>query len=268
MDKNADLVFSYTNDKADVNAINNTKSIRMSSEGFCIAITSSENRLEKLFHYSYASGLSWKEKLEVIVYFDKEESKCIRNIFRIYTEYNTQIPQEFYSPDDEPKIAALLTGNPKDYIPISEKIDSWKLYTISLWEKELGVGIKEKFPDFQLSTTMASLMDCLSNQEQEAAFVFIENKNFTIVVGNKKNLLGANTFSFTSETDFLYYCLAFLRKIFPKTSDIPLVLCGNIVEQSPLFTAAKKYFSSVKLIAPTESNDLPIDNYSYYCDLF
>jgi hypothetical protein len=268
MSKNANLVFSYINDKADINATNNTKSIRMSSEGFCIAITSPQDRLEKLFHYSYVSGLSWKEKLEIITDFDKEESRYSRNIFRIYTEYNTQIPEEFYSYDDEPKIAALLTDNPENFIPISEKIGSWKLYTISLWDKRLETDIKEKFFDFQLSTIMASLMNSISKQEQETAFIFIENNNFTIVAGNKENLLGANTFSFTSETDFLYYCLAFLRKIFQKTNNIPLILCGNIIDQSPLFTALKKYFSSVKLITPEDGNNFPIDNYSYYCDLF
>lgn len=268
MNKNANLVFSYLNDKADINAINNTKSIRMSTEGFCIAITSPQNRLEKLFHYSFVSDLSWKEKSEIITTFDKEESKCSRNIFRIYTEYNTQIPEEFYSQNDEPKIAALLTDNPENYIPVVEKIESWRLCSISLWNKEIETSIKEKFPDFQLSTTMASLMNSLSIQEQKNAFIFIENKNFTIVAGDKKNLLGANTFSFASETDFLYYCIAFLRKIFPKANDIPLLLCGNIIEQSPLFVALKKYFSSVKLITPEDENNFPIDNYSYYCDLF
>lgn len=267
MDKNVNLVFSYINDNTDVNVFD-TKLIRMSSEGFCMAITSLPNRLEKLFHYSFVSGLSWKEKLKIIADFDKKESKCNRNIFKTYTEYNTQIPEEFYSHDNEPKIAALLTDKPKDYVPISEKIEPWRLYTISLWNKEIVNDIKREFPNFQLSTTMVSLMNTVSKQEQEAAFIFIENNNFTIVVGNKENLLGANTFSFTSETDFLYYCLAFLRKISPKTSEISLVLCGNIVEQSPLFTALKKYFSSIKLITPMKSNNFPIDNYSYYCDLF
>ena len=268
MSKNANLVFSYANDNADIPTIGKTKLIRMSSEGFYIAITSSQNCLDKLSHYSYSSGLSWKEKLEIIADFDKEESKCSQNIFRIYTEYNTQIPEEFYFRDDETKIAALLRDNAKDYISISEKIESWKLYNISLWDKKLEVDIKETFPDFQLSTTIASLMRAVLVQQKQTAFVFIENNNFTIVAGSTENLLGANTFSFTSEADFLYYNLAFLRKIFPKTNNIPLILCGNIIEQSPLFTAMKKYFSSVKLITPNNKTNFPIENYSYYCDLF
>jgi hypothetical protein len=268
MSKNANLVFSYANEHADINGADKTKVIRMSLGGFCIAVVSPQNRIDKLLHYACSSDLSWKERLKIIAAFEKEEASCSKNIFRLYTEYNTQIPEEFYTTDDENAISALLTDRADNYIAISEKIEDWKLYNVSLCDKTRAKEIKEYLPAFQLSTTLSSLMKIAAKQQQETGFVFIENNHFVILVGNKDHLLGVNTFPFASETDFLYYCLSFLRKISPKINDIPLVLCGNIAEQSPLFTAVEKYFPSVKLITAENESNFPTENYSYYCDLF
>ena len=269
MNKNAELVFSYTRENTDENALVNTKSIRMSSDGFCISVISSQNQLDEFVQYVFAPNLSVKEKIKSVATVEKKQKyNCEDAVFKLYTRRNTQIPEEFYDKEDECKIISLLVDQAEQYVPLAEKIESWQLYTISLWETEIFLEIQKEFPKFQLSTTMASLMGFVSKQEKETALVFVENNNFTVIAANKKGLLGANTFSFASETDFLYYCIAFLRKMFPKVDSLPLTLCGNIMEGSPLYNAIGKYFASVTFVIPENKDDFRIENYSQYCDLF
>ena len=269
MGNDAELVFSYIRDNTDVSAPDNTKSIRMSTDGFCISVVSSQSQLEEFVHYTFAPNLSFKKKIESIVAVEKKQKVNYEHaVFKFYTHLNTQIPEEFYDREEEHKIIPLLTDKTEHYVSLAEKVESWNLYTISLWEAELVEEVQKAFPDFQLSTVMASLMKFVSKQEKETVVVFVENNNFTIIAANKKGLLGANTFSFTNETDFLYYCLAFLRKIFPKVDSLSLTLCGNIMEGSPLYRAVGKYFSSVTFVSQEDKDNFPLENYSRYCDLF
>jgi len=269
MNKNTKQIVSYINANADVNAEEKRKTIRMSSEGFCVAVVSSQNKLDELVHYEFAPNLSLKEKVQAIVEIEKNQKYiCKERIFRFYTNLNTQIPEEFYTAKDEQSIIYLLTDKPEQYICTAEKIEAWKLYTVSLREKEFMKEIQMAFPDFELSSTMASLMNFTAQQQQEIALIFVENNNFTVIAANEKGLLGANTFSFSTEADFLYYCLAFLRKMFVHSNSLSILLSGNIVEGSSLYNAIGKYFTSVRLVSPENTEDFPIENYARYCDLF
>ena len=269
MKKNTKQIVSYINANADVNAEEKIKTIRMSSDGFCVAVVSSEKKLDELVQYEFAPNLSMKEKIQAIVEVEKNQKySCKEKIFRLYTHLNTQIPEEFYTTKDEQSVISLLTDKPEQYLCLAEKIEAWKLYTVSLWEKEFTEEIQKVFPDFQLSSTMASLMNFTAFQQQETALIFVENNNFTVIAAREKGLLGTNTFSFSTEADFLYYCLAFLRKMFVQSNSQSILLCGNIVEGSSLYNAIGKYFSSVKLVSPENTEDFPIENYARYCDLF
>jgi hypothetical protein len=270
MDNNTNLLFSYSSDNLDLTIVDNKKIIRLLSEEFCIAVLSPLNTLEHVAHYSFSAGLSYKDKLKAIVSVDQQLNiACKEKIFRFYTLLNTQIPQQFYSPSENKTILSLLTQNTTEYSALAEEIKEWNIYTISAWDKELIKELKKYFPDYQLSSSLAFLLQQLAKQKQEdRILVFIENNNFTIIATNAKGLLGANVFSFATESDFLYYCLAFSQKMFPHISAIPFLLCGNIVEHSPLYKALHTYFSSLKILSCQASLQSKIENYSCFCDMF
>ena len=260
--------FSYINDGADLKASDKRKIIRISSKGFCIAILSGEKKAERLFQYSFnGNDLSFKDKLDAIMTANQELNiDCASNAFRFYTQYNVQIPDEFYEPKNDKITLPLLTENPQDYVPVAEKIDGWNLYNLSAWEKDLHSGIKKKFPDYELNTVLFSLFPIIARQkEDKKILIFVGDNNFTILAADRQKLLGINSFSFVDENDFLYYSFAFLRKMYANTAEISIKLGGNIAQQSSLYTILNKYFSNVEMLS-FPSNE--IDNYSYFCDLF
>jgi hypothetical protein len=267
-EKNLNLISSYINDEAGSDTSNKKKVIRMTSDGFCLSILSESKGLEAVFQYSFAPHLSFASKIAAIAAVDKERDiSCDKNVFRLYTKYNVQIPEEFHDGSNNEAILSVTVSNDEQYIPFEEKVDGWKLYNISAWEKELYAEVKTRFPNCQFSTVVTSLLNIIAKQKKEKkALIFVENNNFTIIAVDNRQLTGINTFPFYTEKDFLYYCYAFLRKIFVEPEHISLKLCGNIAKQSSLYSAISKYCQDVDMLSG-KGNTVG-DNYSYYCDLF
>lgn len=261
-------VFGYSNDDrlsaADFSSAE--FAIRMLSGGFCLAVLSKDGEILALHQYSFLPNLSVEEKITAIETARQPfHLKCEKTVFQLYTNVNTQIPEAFYAENLNPAIADLLVNKSKDYVPVGEKIGNEPLYNLSLWNTALMKKIKSTFPNYELKTVIGSLLEKVARREpQDEAIVFVEDMNFTIIARNAKGLLGCNCFAFDAEADFLYYCLYFLRKMYPHVDAVPLTLCGNITAQSPLFTAVKKYVARVELL---ENPAATIANYHYYCDI-
>ncbi|MDR0603964.1 MAG: DUF3822 family protein [Bacteroidales bacterium] len=266
--RNANLSFSYVNDALHSDTSNKRKVIRMTTDGFYMAIVSEENGLEQLFQYSFLSDLSFKDKIAAITDVEKEKNiPCANNLFRLYTKYNVQIPEDFHDESKNEVILSVMVNQHEQYIPFEEKVDKWQLYNVSAWEKELYVEVKNQLSNYSLSTVATSLLNIIAKQQKETnALVFVEHNHFTVVAIDKQKLTGMNTFPFYTEKDFLYYCYAFLRKRIVDINSLSLRLCGNIAKQSSLYNAISKYCQDVDMLS-NEGNAIN-SNYSYYCDLF
>ena len=261
-------VFCYSNDNEafaeDLSGA--TFVIRMLSGEFCLAVLAKDGSVRSLNQYTFSPNLSIEEKITAMEDARKPfHLACGKAVFQLYTGINTQIPEEFYVENLNNTIADLLTTHPKEYVPVGEKIAGEPLYNLSLWNAVLLKKIKEKFPHYELKTTICSLLTkILRRKPQEETFVFVEDNNFTIIAKNTKGLLACNSFAFETEADFLYYCLYFMRKMYKNIETIPVTLCGNITAQSSLFVSIKKYVAKVELAV---SEDNPIANEHYYYDI-
>ena len=263
------LTFSHISDKSDLkNTSDKRKVIRMQSKGFCIAVFSDKRKTERLFQYSFeANTLSVKDKLEAIATANQElDIDCKNNYFRLYTQYNTQIPSEFYQQESDKAILPLIVEHSEKYVPVAEKVEDWNIYNVSAWEKNLHRSIKKKFPDYELGTVLSSLLPIIAREKNgKDVLVFVDDNNFTIIATDRHKMLGMNTFDFVNEGDFFYYLYGFLRKMYIYPDTVSLKLGGNIAHKSLLYNVLAKYFSSVEMVS---SYPCPIDNYSYFCDLF
>lgn len=262
------LVFCYPdeNERSAVDFAAATLIVRMLSGGFCLAVAAKDGTVLDLHHYTFLPNLSFEQKIDIAADTVKNAHlQCAKTVFQLYTNINTQIPEEYYEEKLNSAIADLLVENSKNYVPIAEKIDNASLYNLSLWEAGLLKKVKQNFPQCELKTTMGSLLAKTANRKPQAeAFVFVEDNNFSILARSEKGLLGCNCFAFETEADFLYFCLYFLQGLYQNAETLTVKLCGNIAEQSPLYLALKKYFAKVELI---ENEDIPIENYHYYYDI-
>lgn len=265
--KKAVSVFGYASDKLSAeDLLSAGLVIRMLSGGFCLAVLSKDEQVLSLHQYSFLPNLSIDDKISAIEDACEDfHLQCGKSVFQLYTNINTQIPDEFYVEKLNSAVADLLVNHAKDYVPVAEKIADEPLYNLSLWKADLFKKIKSSFPNYELKTVIGSLLAKPARRKpQDEAIVFVEDMNFTIIARNEKGLLGCNCFAFDTEADFLYYCLYFLRKFYQNPENVPLALGGNITAQSPLFTAVKKYVAQVELL---KNPAVDVADYHYYCDI-
>ncbi len=264
------LAFSYESDIENIRITQCIKSIRLNSDGFTVSIHHEETRKVHLIHqYNLSSTLSDEEKINQIVKTDKELNiNCRKKIFYYHTLINTQIPEDYYTKENKDNILPLLTSKSETSTLFPERIDTYKFYNLSVWDKTLFADIKESFPGFTIKTCISNLFNLLHlfDKSEKKVILFIENRRFTILAAEKNSFLGTNSFSFTNETDFIYYIIYFIRKIFIRTENIHISIGGNIEEQSVLFQSVKKYFKQTSIFHHTHLSE--IDNGHYFCDLF
>ena len=265
------LVFDVENNDFDMTSVKK-KIIRLSSRGFCIGLIADEKSCQYMLPFdtfktaNNLTLLSLEDKLDAVTAVNKAMGQCEDNSFSIYTQFNVQIPEEFYSQEDNKAILPLLVENPQNYTSLAEYIDAWKLYNVSALENELYLGLTKKFPNYKLTTVLSSLLKIVSEQKSgKNVLIFVEDHNFTIIATDRHKLLGVNTFMFATEGDFIYYTHSFLRKMYINPNSISLKLCGNIAPQSPVYNVLNKYYTDIEMLSSSRDTS---GNYSYYCDLF
>jgi len=263
---NVNLSYSYVDDDLDVSS-HKKKVIRLSSRGFCVAVVADERKTKQLLQYTFTSdNLSIESKLEAIVEINQKIVKCESNVFSIYTQFNTQIPDEFYDKENDKAILPLMVDNPQKYNPLVECVEAWKLYNVSALDNELYFGLSKRFPNCKLTTVLSSLLKIVARDKQDKnVLIFVEDSNFTIIAVDRHKLLGTNTFVFANEADFVYYTHSFLRKMYVNPTDLSLKLCGNIAPKSPIYNVLNKYYASVEMLSISGEMG---ENYSYFCDIF
>ncbi len=262
--------FAYKSNKENIDLVKYTKSIRFTSNGFTISIHNDEiNDLYLVNYYELPSSLSEKEKVNAICDLNKNVGiNCNKNLFYFYSRINTQIPKDFYEKESDEAILSLLTPESNTSSLLSEWIDKYEFYNLSVWNTSLLSMIRELFPDFTVKTCITSLFNVLyaSNESEKKVVLFVENMHFTILAADKTHFLGANGFNFFNEADFLYFTVNFIRKIFVQSDDVHILMGGNIEERSPIFLSIKKYFKQTTVFQNTHSFE--IENNHYFCDLF
>lgn len=262
--------FHYINniDNSDISSF--TKSIRLTSNNFSIIIHHEETKVIHLIN-TYTFPITLLDEKDIVSLINDANNhidiKCKKNTFYIYSKTNTQIPQSFYSEEDINLITPLIINEAHLYKAHTDFIDLYNLYNISAIKNSLFEHIKSFFPDFEIKSHISNLFSLISktNTEKNTILIFVENMHFTALAMQNQQYIGANGFQFSNETDFTYYIVDFIRKIFKTGKNISALMCGNIEEQSPIFQLTKKYIHKLSIIK--ESNFSQLDNYHYFCDI-
>lgn len=261
--------FCYINpiDNSDISSF--IKSIRLTSNNFSIILHQEDTKVIHMINtYTFPITLNEKDIVSLIYEANNQiDIKCKKNIFYIYSKTNTQIPQSFYSNEDINHIIPLIINEAHQYKAHTDFINPYDLYNISAIRNSLFESIESLFPDFEIKSQISNLFSLISkiNKEKNTILIFVENMHFTALAIQNHQFIGANGFQFSNETDFTYYIVDFIRKIFKTEKNISALMCGNIEEHSPIFQLTKKYIHKLSIIKQTNFSQL--ENYHYFCDI-
>ena len=168
-----------------------------------------------------------------------------------------------------------LLLNPADYIYAYDELPEFDAYLVYATEPALAKLCTEFFPR---SRNRHLAVPLLRNARQTAAneehrlFVNFRNQVAQMAVFERQNLLFYNSFAFSASSDLLYYVLMLYDQFRLSTQDTPLIVAGNLLEDSELYRLLYRFVRDIRFAELPAFYHLPTDRptlpgHCYY-DLF
>ena len=108
------------------------------------------------------------------------------------------------------------------------------------------------------SVLVNKLLQDSKNDELKKMYVHFDQKHFEIAVIQKEELLLFNSFEYKTVEDFIYYILFTAEQLSLNPEHFPIVLLGDITNDSEFYKIAYKYIRNVSLL---DVEDLRWNNY-------
>ena len=225
-------------------------SLRVGKHHISFAITNkAATALQEL---AYCTAEKWDEK-ELAEFFAAYPS--LNNTFyNVLLNWDfaesTLVPAKNFNQDD----AALLlsASQPNSGTIISEAINEWQLYNVYAVQKEVFEFFSQRFPAgkfwHQYSTTIKNLN---AINEHGSIVVDFRQNDLTIVVTRPGKFLLAQTYSYSTPEDVLYYILKTTQQFSLSQQETELQLSGLIDKQSALYKELYQYFIHVDFRLPS-----------------
>jgi len=147
-----------------------------------------------------------------------------------------------------------------DKSALYEKLKEMKIYTLHYWDKskiskyqDLG---SEMLP-YHISSAMANI---IRNQEDQLLCYVSPNNLLHIALKLDGKFHFYNQYECHTKQDYLYYVLLIAENFNLTTGYFPLVVGGDIAEDSPIFELLKNYIRQIRFF---ESKRYTINNSTY-----
>lgn len=208
------------------------------------AISSAENQLAELCWYSTQSndGAAFDKLLEIHPYLKKTFFKtniCIDN--------NTNILLPFENHNGDYQALSYLSGANNYDISLQDRIDQCSITNIFSVSYQLYNSIKSVLPQANVNHCKTVLIGSMPESTAKGVlFVNFSNQDFNIVASKENRLLIAQTYSYTSPADVLFYLLKICETFDLKQQDVKVLLSGLIDEDSGLYKDIYQYFLNIE----------------------
>lgn len=168
----------------------------------------------------------------------------------VITEKFTLVPAAFF---DSTKISDYLKFNQpiaSDDLVMNDVLRNAEARNVYAFDSSLEKSLKKISGSVRIRHHLTSLIEkTLSvnkNKSGRRALVNIQNQRFDLIISEGGKLLLANSFSFQTSEDFIYYLLFACEQLKMNPEDLELEIIGEIETDSALSNLAKKYIRNIK----------------------
>jgi hypothetical protein len=222
-------------------------SIRLGEKHGSFAITNRSG--DELFLLTYCTTDQWNEN--DLAEFFNSQPELSNSFFQVLVCYdfpqNVLVPQKEYKQEDAGLLLKTLHGINGTETIISETIPEWQLYNIYAVPKEIQEWMTRKFPSskywHQHSLAIKNIDAANSNGSLGVDF---RKDEFVLLSAREGKLLLAQTFSYSTPDDVVYYLLKVCQQFSLSQQEVQINLSGLIDKQSALYKEIYQYFINVQ----------------------
>ena len=245
--------------------------IRIGERHFSFAIT--DAKASQIHSLGYFTQPEMTAESLAKVYSDLPE---LRNGFQeVQVSYDhpasVLVPLSFYDADAAKTILRTMYGNIIGSSVISEPIDAWKLYNIYAVPNEVHDWVSRVYPVHKYRHNYTLSMGMIMNAPEDHILIDFSTHDFSLLLVKGGKLIVAQTMSYSSPEDILYYLLKACNQFSLSRDEIKLYISGLIEKESQLFRELYQYFLHTEFREPvwqtTETKKYPSHFFTSLNDL-
>ncbi len=153
-----------------------------------------------------------------------------------------QIPSAVYKYEDGQIHLDTVYGREVNANIISENVPAFNLYNVYRMPANLQSTISKKFASGKFWHFYTVVLKNMFSKQSQTMFIDFKQDDISVIVLNENKLLLAQTFSYTSPEDVLYYLLKCCQQLDLSQKQVKVYLSGLIEKDSAIFRELYKYF--------------------------
>jgi len=203
---------------------------------------------------------------EVLATLFMSHSELSRNFYSVQvgfdTSYSLLMPVQFYDADTSSEQLRIMNGAKEELFIITENVREWQLYNIYGIRKDVHQWMTRRFPAAILHHNY-SVRIKLPAGAADRLLVDVHSDEFSIIAIKGNKLVIAQTYSYSSHSDILYYLLKICEQYNFSQRETELCIAGLIEKKSALYHELTQYFLNLAFREPTwEVPGMDYDEYS------
>lgn len=240
-----------------------TLSILLGMDSLVYTICDHQQAVLVLNSYSLGKEVNHPSKLESALAEVLNSDNLLNLPYRevrvaIQNNSSTLVPDELY--DDKQKAAYLVRMAPHsdhDLIKVDD-LRNLQLKNVYLVPKGIINRIRDHFTNVKFYHSFTPVLQqykkIAGSRIGQTIFANVRQQQVQICYFDGKELVFNNSFPFLSSKDFIYFVLNVFHQFNLKPEAIPVILSGQIVEDSEIYKLLYRYIRHIQLI------NLPDDN--------
>jgi hypothetical protein len=245
----------------------NVLSLRIGQKHFSFAITDKSGRELRSLAY-YSNDEMNAEALGSVYSKHPELNHSFHEVLLCYDYPDSVLVPEGYHPGDSAILLSTVYGSHTRASIITEAVDEQKLHNVYAVPADVREWVTRLFPGcrYQHHYTMAIKM--IPADSADHLLIDFTPAEFSFIVLKENKILIAQTLSYTSPEDILYYLLKTCNQFSLSRDEVQLFISGMIEKESQLYRELYLYFMNVSFREPSWNLSAGEENKEYPSHFF
>ena len=210
-------------------------------------------------HFSYAIANRTGTELYSLAYYTVDETtgEILAEIFSRHQElhnpfYGVQVsydhpgsllvPFQYHNANSARNLLDTMYGVTAQTSVISEAVSEWQLYNVYAVPSDVHDWISRKLPACKYRHNYTLGVSVMPASTADRLLIDFNSDDFSFIAVKQGKLLIAQTFSYTTPEDILYYLLKTCNQFSLSREEVQLMISGLIEKESQLFRELYQYF--------------------------
>jgi Protein of unknown function (DUF3822) len=263
----------YINSELSDEAVQKVLSMRIGERHYSFAITDKTG--VELYSLAWYTAGEMNADLLAVIYSHHPELH--NSFYEVQLGYNhpgsVLVPQQYYNSDGTKTLLNTMYGSTIGSSVISETVNEWQLYNVYAVPGDVHEWVSRIFPAYKYRHNYTLSVRMMPADPSDHMLIDFTTDEFSLIIVKENKLLIAQTLSYTTPEDILYYLLKACNEFSLSRGEIQLYVSGLIEKESQLFRELYQYFLYTEFrepawnVPPTEGNGYPAHFFTSLNDL-